>query len=90
MDEAVNEKALLVPQQGVQRDPKGNATAFIVTSENKVETRTVKTERAMGDMWLVSSGLSVGDKVIVEGSSKVRSGSSVKAVDVTTTLGKAQ
>ena len=44
----------------------------------------------MGDMWLVSSGLSVGDKVIVEGSSKVRSGSSVKAVDVTTTLGKAQ
>ena len=90
MDEAVNEKALLVPQQGVQRDPKGNATAFIVTSENKVETRTVKTERAMGDMWLVSSGLSVGDKVIVEGSSKVREGSSVKAMDVTTTFGKAQ
>lgn len=90
MDEAVNEKALLVPQQGVQRDPKGNATAFIVTSENKVETRIVKTERAMGDMWLVSSGLSVGDKVIVEGSSKVRAGSSVKVVDVTATLGKAQ
>ena len=90
MDEAVNEKALLVPQQGIQRDPKGNATAFIVTSENKVETRTVKTERAMGDMWLVSSGLSVGDKVIVEGSSKVREGSSVKAVDITTTFGKAQ
>ncbi len=90
MNEAVNEKALLVPQQGVQRDPKGNATAFIVTNENKVETRTVKTERAMGDMWLVSSGLSVGDKVIVEGSSKVREGSSVKAVDVTTTFGKAQ
>ena len=44
----------------------------------------------MGDMWLVSSGLSVGDKVIVEGSSKVREGSSVKAVDVTTTFGKAQ
>lgn len=90
MDEAVNEKALLVPQQGIQRDPKGNATAFVVTSENKVETRIVKTERAIGDMWLVSSGLSVGDKVIVEGSSKVRTGSSVKAVDVTTTFGKAQ
>lgn len=90
MDEAVNEKALLVPQQGVQRDPKGNATAFIVTSENKVEIHTVKTERAMGDMWLVSSGLSAGDKVIVEGSSKVREGSSVKAVDVTTTFGKVQ
>lgn len=90
MDEAVNEKALLVPQQGVQRDPKGNAMAFIVTSENKVETRALKTERAIGDMWLVSSGLSVGDKVIVEGSSKVHEGSSVKAVDVTTTFGNAQ
>lgn len=56
----------------------------------KVETRALKTERAIGDMWLVSSGLSVGDKVIVEGSSKVHEGSSVKAVDVTTTFGNAQ
>jgi membrane fusion protein, multidrug efflux system len=90
MDEAVNETALLVPQQGVQRDPKGNATVFIVTSDNKIETRVVTTERAMDDMWLISSGLAVGDRVVVEGSNKVHAGDSVKAVDVTTSLGKAQ
>ncbi|ARU49587.1 efflux RND transporter periplasmic adaptor subunit [Sulfurospirillum diekertiae] len=90
LDEAINEGALLVPQQGVQRDPKGNATALVVTAENKVETRELKTERAIGDMWLVHSGLSAGDHVIVEGSSKVQTGDSVKIVDVTTTLGKAQ
>ncbi len=90
MDEAVNETALLVPQQGVQRDPKGNATAFVVTSENKVETRALITERAMGDKWLVSSGLKAGDRVVVEGSNKVRAGSSVTVVDVTQTLGQAQ
>ncbi|MDD2230849.1 MAG: HlyD family secretion protein, partial [Candidatus Cloacimonetes bacterium] len=90
MDEAINEGALLVPQQGVQRDPKGNATAFVVTNDNKIEARVITTERAMGDMWLISSGLNAGERVVVEGSNKVRVGDSVKVVDVTTSLGKAQ
>ena len=90
LDEAINEGAILVPQQGVQRDPKGNATAFIVTNDNKIEIRVITTERAMGDIWLISSGLNAGDRVVVEGSNKVRAGDSVKVVDVTTTLGKAQ
>ena len=90
LDEAINQAAILVPQQGVQRDPKGNATALLVTNDNKVETRVLVTERAMGDMWLVSSGLNAGDRVIVEGTSKVRTGDSVNVVDVTETLGKAK
>lgn len=90
LDEAINEGALLVPQQGVQRDPKGNATAFVVTNENKIEARVITTERAMGDMWLISSGLNAGERVVVEGSNKVRVGDSVKVVDVTTSLGKVQ
>lgn len=90
LDEAINECALLVPHQGVQRDPKGNATAFIVTNENKIETRIITTERAIGDMWLISSGLRAGELVVVEGTNKVRTGDSVKVVDVTKTLGKAQ
>lgn len=89
LDEAVNQAAILVPQQGVQRDPKGNATALIVTKENKVQTRILVTERAIGDKWLVSSGLNAEDRVIVEGTSKVSMGDSVKVVDVTATLGKA-
>lgn len=90
LDEAINQAAILVPQQGVQRDPKGNATALIVTSENKVQTRILVTERTIGDKWLVSSGLNAGERVIVEGTNKVRTGDSVKVVDVTATLGKAK
>lgn len=90
IDEAVNATAVLVPQQAVQRDPKGNATAFIVTTENKVEKRMLTTDRAIGDTWLVNSGLNAGDRVIVEGVNKVRAGDTVRVVDVTATLGKAQ
>ncbi|QIR75511.1 efflux RND transporter periplasmic adaptor subunit [Sulfurospirillum diekertiae] len=90
LDEAVDADAVLVPQQGVQRDPKGNATALIVTAENKVEKRVLTTDRVIDDTWLVNSGLNAGDRVIVEGSNKARVGDSVKAVDVTTTLGKAK
>ncbi len=90
VDEAVNPAAILVPQQAIQRDPKGNATALIVTADNKVEKRVVMTERAIGDTWLVNSGLNAGDRVIVEGVNKVRVGDVVRVVDVTTTLGKAQ
>ena len=90
VDEAVNPAAILVPQQAIQRDPKGNATALIVTADNKVEKRVVVTERAIGDTWLVNSGLNAGERVIVEGVNKVRVGDVVRVVDVTTTLGKAQ
>ena len=90
VDEAVNSAAILVPQQAIQRDPKGNATALIVTADNKVEKRVVVTERAIGDTWLVNSGLNAGERVIVEGVNKVRVGDVVRVVDVTTTLGKAQ
>ena len=90
VDEAVNSAAILVPQQAIQRDPKGNATALIVTADNKVEKRVVVTERSIGDTWLVNSGLNAGERVIVEGVNKVRVGDVVRVVDVTTTLGKAQ
>lgn len=90
VDEAVNSAAILVPQQAIQRDPKGNATALIVTTDNKVEKRVVVTERSIGDTWLVNSGLNAGERVIVEGVNKVRVGDVVRVVDVTTTLGKAQ
>lgn len=90
IDEAIDADAVLVPQQGVQRDPKGNATALIVTAENKVEKRVLSTDRVIGDTWLINSGLNAGDRVIVEGSNKVRTGDTVRMVDVTATLGKAQ
>jgi len=90
IDEAVDANAVLVPQQGIQRDPKGNATALVVTADNKVEKRILTTDRVIGDTWLVNSGVNAGDRVIVEGSAKVRAGDDVRVADVTKTLGNAQ
>jgi membrane fusion protein (multidrug efflux system) len=78
--EGINEQAILVPQQGVSRNSKGEAIALIVDNENKVQQRILTLERAIGDKWLVSSGLNPGDRLIVEGSQKVRPGSAVKVI----------
>ncbi|MBM4328941.1 MAG: efflux RND transporter periplasmic adaptor subunit [Deltaproteobacteria bacterium] len=80
--EGVNERAILIPQQAVSRDPKGNPIALIVDAEGKIQQRTLTLDRAIGDKWLVSSGLGLGDRVVVEGIQKVRPGVSVKVIDV--------
>lgn len=72
--EGVAPQALLVPQRGVTRNQRGEATALVVNDENKVELRTLKTDRTVGDQWLVTEGLKAGDKVIVEGVQSVRPG----------------
>jgi membrane fusion protein (multidrug efflux system) len=78
LKEGVSEQAILVPQQSVSRDPKGNPLALVVSGEAKVEQRKLTVDRAIGDQWLVTSGLKAGDRVIVEGALKVRPGDSVK------------
>jgi membrane fusion protein, multidrug efflux system len=83
IEEGVNEQALLIPQQGVSHDLKGNAVALVVNKENKVEQRALELDRAMGDKWLVTKGLAPGDQVIVEGIEKVRAGVSVKTIEFT-------
>ena len=80
LEEGVNEQALLVPQQGVSRDPKGNPLALVADTEGKVQQRMLTLDRAIGDKWLVSDGLAPGDRVIVEGLQKVKPGVSVKVV----------
>jgi membrane fusion protein (multidrug efflux system) len=74
------DRAILAPQQGVSRDTKGNPVALVVDGGGKVQQRMITVDRAIGDKWLVSSGLAPGDRLIVEGSQKVRPGASVKAV----------
>ena len=70
--------ALLAPQRGITRDPRGNATAMVVGKDGKVELRNVTTARAVGDQWLVTSGLAAGDRVIVEGLQKIGPGAPVQ------------
>jgi len=80
VQEGVDKQAILVPQQAVSRDPKGNPLTLIVDAESKVQLRMLTLDRAIGDQWLVSSGLAPGERVIIEGMQKVKPGASVKAV----------
>jgi len=80
VQEGINNEAILVPQQGVSRDPKGNPFALIVDGEGKVAQRMLTLDRAIGDRWLVASGLAPGERLIVEGMQKVRPGAAVKVV----------
>jgi membrane fusion protein (multidrug efflux system) len=80
IQEGIVERAILVPQQGVTRDPKGNPVALIVDGSGKVEQRMIVVDRAIGNTWLVSSGLAPGDRLVVEGAQRVRPGASVKVV----------
>lgn len=80
IQEGIKERAILIPQQGVSRDPKGNPLALVVDAGEKVSQRMLTLDRTVGDKWLVTAGLASGDRVIVEGMQKVRPGASVKAV----------
>lgn len=77
IEEGVRPDAILVPQLGITHDRKGEPTALVVSAEGKVEMRQLVTERAVGDQWLVSQGLSAGDRVIVEGLQYVKPGDPV-------------
>lgn len=80
VEEAVIEQAILVPQQAVTRNTKGQPVALVVNAEGKAEQRLLEVNRDIGNQWLVSSGLTPGDRVIVEGTQRVRPGAPVKAV----------
>jgi membrane fusion protein (multidrug efflux system) len=80
VEEGLSDRAVLVPQQGVSRDTKGQPYALTVNGENKIEQRALELDRAIGDKWLVTKGLAAGDRVVVEGQLKVRPGTTVKVV----------
>jgi membrane fusion protein (multidrug efflux system) len=80
VQEGIAAQAILAPQQGVSRTPKGEPIALVVDEAGTVQQRMLKLDRAIGDQWLVSSGLAAGDRVIVEGLLNVRPGATVKAV----------
>ena len=72
--------AFLVPQQGVSRDAKGNASVLLLGPGNKPVARTVVAPRTHGTDWVVTQGLKAGDRVITEGLLAAKPGMAVKAV----------
>lgn len=74
--------AILAPQTGVSRDPRGRAIAYVVNSEGNVEQRYLQVDRTVGTDWVVTDGLQPGDKIIVEGLQKIQPGMPVKTEEV--------
>ena len=83
LTQGVNRDAVLVPHAAVSRTPRGEAQAMVVNAENIVEPRTLKAEQSVGDKWVVTEGLTAGDRVIVEGLQKVGPGAPVQAQEAT-------
>lgn len=81
----VRADAILVPMQGITRDPKGKASAMVVDGEGKAAVRAVEVRTAIGNKWLVENGLQAGDKVIVEGLQKIGPGVPVQAAEMALT-----
>ena len=90
VDEGTQPNAMLVPQQGVTRTPRGDATVMVVKTDNTVETRNVVAAQAIGNQWLISDGLKAGEKVIVSGLQKVHPGAKVTTVSDESTPPSAQ
>jgi membrane fusion protein (multidrug efflux system) len=80
--EGVKSDAILVPHRGVSRNTKGEPTAMIVNKDNKVESRVLQVDRAVGSNWLVTHGVAAGDKLIIEGLQKIRPGALVTPTQV--------
>jgi membrane fusion protein (multidrug efflux system) len=78
--QSVDRNAFLIPQQAVSRDPKGNATLFVVGANNKAEQRKLKTTETQGPYWVVTDGVRAGDKVITQGLTMLRPGADLKPV----------
>ena len=78
--QAVQNAAILVPQQAVSRDPQGNATVFVVGPGNRAVQRTITADRTLGTDWVVTGGLAPGEKVITQGLGSLKDGAQVKPV----------
>jgi membrane fusion protein, multidrug efflux system len=79
IDEGVQPDAILVPQQGVTRTPRGDATVLVVNAKEQIEMRNVVASQAIGNRWLITEGLKEGDRVVVSGLQKAHPGATVVA-----------
>jgi membrane fusion protein, multidrug efflux system len=80
LSQATASAAILVPQQAVSRDPRGQATVMLVGPDDKAVLKSVQAERSIGDKWLVAGELKPGDRVIVEGLGRIKPGQAIKPV----------
>jgi len=79
----INENAILIPQKGVTRNPRGEPVAMVVGEGNRIEVRTLKTDRVINGKWLIVEGVKAGNRVVLEGLQKIGPGAEVRPVEIT-------
>jgi len=78
VEEGVKPDALLLPQQAVGRDPKGFPFVWLIGADGKAERRMIEVDRAIGNQWLVSKGVSASEQVVMEGGDQLKAGMQVQ------------
>ena len=81
LQEGVNRNGITIPQQAVSRNTHGDATVLVIGDDNKVSLRVIQTGQAVGDQWIVTGGLSAGERVIIDGLQNIRPGATVQPVE---------
>ncbi|MBF0447818.1 MAG: efflux RND transporter periplasmic adaptor subunit [Magnetococcales bacterium] len=76
--ELVHPNSLLIPQKASQRQADGTLSVWLLDEQNKAQSTTIKTTRAVGDAWLVTDGLKAGDRLISEGTINLKPGATVQ------------
>jgi len=84
IEQGVRDQALQVPQKALVRGADGSASVWVIGQDNKVAPRPVKVSQAVGDTWVVESGLAAGDQVVTEGLQKIRPGAEVRVAPAKT------
>ncbi|OZI53961.1 efflux transporter periplasmic adaptor subunit [Bordetella genomosp. 5] len=78
--EGINESAMLIPQTAITHDQAGRPIALVVGQDERVSQAILTTAGTHGGSWIVTSGVKPGDRVVVQGISKVRPGEKVVTV----------
>jgi membrane fusion protein (multidrug efflux system) len=79
-DQAINPRAILVPQAALQRDFDGSAFVYLAGTDNKAIRRKVTADRTIGANWVVTDGLKAGERVITQGVGNLKQGAPIKPV----------
>lgn len=74
------QEVLLLPQQSAVRDAEGGLSVWVVGEDGTVNPRPISTMRAYESNWIVTDGVEMGEKVVLEGFQKIRPGAQVTAV----------
>lgn len=71
---------ILAPQRAVTRDPRGQATAYVIGPDDKIEPRRLDVSRVVNNAWIVEKGLAAGDRLVMDGFQRIRPGMVVSPV----------